>query len=184
MITISQTVNGLLDLAVGGKYFRLLKTSAPVDVRLYKNGQIVTESLAVDQGYYDQPPTGFDRISITSGSVQAVKMAVTDGTGGYDRLTVDIASNSSAPGNVTESAPVAVATAATLIVALDVSRKGLRIYNAGTDTVYLGGAGITTANACVRIAPGQTILENEAPAAAWYGLAASATQEVRVQVLS
>lgn len=185
MRTLEQAIAGnLWDMAVFGSYFRLLKTSQPVDVRLYRNGQMVSEAIAVDQGYFVKMADNFDRASITTPLPQTVKIAVSDGTGGYDRLTVDIASNASQASSVSNAAPVTVGVAATLIVAGDATRKGLRIYNAGSADVWIGGAGITTANGCIKIGPGESLIENEAPAAAWWGISATAGQELRVQVLA
>ena len=79
---------------------------------------------------------------------------------------------------ITNGAPVAVAAAASALVAADASRRGLRVKNVGANAVALGGAGITFASAVIVVQPGETWYESEAAGAAWYctcdaGLASS-----------
>lgn len=78
------------ELAVYGKYFRLMTTVGAVDVQLMSKGRVVEEATNVQAGYYDQPASGFDGVRITSATSQTIQIAVTNGTGGYDRSTGDV----------------------------------------------------------------------------------------------
>lgn len=188
-----------LELAIIGEYFRLLEVPAPVDVRFYRMGRQVGEAFGMDTGFYIRPAGGFDRVAIESATAQDVRLMVLDGTGGYDHFNVDITSALAAlqvdivgqaemsvkqGATISDPAAVSVGTAATLIAAASATRKCLRLYNAGAVDVYLGGAGVTTAAGALKIAPGQLWLENDAAPAAWYGIAGTAGQSVRVQEVS
>lgn len=180
-------------------YFRLLATTAPVRVTLLRaaasTGEVATD---VEAGYYALPEHGFDRIEIYSAAAQTVKFAVTSGRGGYDRTvgSVDVINTpnvnvvntpnvkSVLATTITDTAAVSVGVAATALVAADATRRGLRVRNNGTADVFLGGAGVTTANGCIRLVPGALWVEDEAPGAAWFGISGTAGQDVRVQVLT
>jgi hypothetical protein len=82
---------------------------------------------------------------------------------------------------LTAPAAVSVGVAATALVAADATRRSVRFFNAGTVAVYLGPAGVTTANGAVMINPQQLWIETEAAAAAWYGISGTAGQSVRIQ---
>ena len=66
----------------------------------------------------------------------------------------------------------------TQIAAVNSSRKAVTLFNNGTDTVYLGPAGVTAA-AGMPLAAGAYVAFTETTAAI-YGIAASGTQEIRV----
>lgn len=234
MQTLSQTLNTgqSWPLHIAGRYFRLLAAAASVDVLFYQGGREVYAASQVDAGFWAMPDGGFDRFDVvcTAGGPQSVKLAVSNGEGGYDVATVSIGGTvevSNDAGNplpvngtvevtndvgnplpvngtvevtndvgnplpvqecdaatITDAAPVSVGTAATLLCAAAASRRGVRLTNAGTDVVYLGSSGVTTANGAISIAPGQTYFEDRAAAAAWYGISATAGQSVRVQTIA
>jgi hypothetical protein len=91
-------------------------------------------------------------------------------------------------GTVTDIAPVAVddgTVTVKQIVAADVTRRGLRLRNAGLNPFALVSATGTYANAAVIIQPGEIWNENEAPGAAWYGICAAGTvSTVAIQKIS
>lgn len=166
-----------------GSYFRLLTTSGAVDVKFLRQNMSVGDSASqVEAGYYAIPEGGFDAVELTSATAQTVKFAVTRGRGGYDRVIGDVTTILAT--TVTNTAGVSVGAAATALVAAATARRGLRFYNAGTADVWLGGAGVTTANGCIKIGPGQTWIEDDAPGAAWYGVSGTAGQNVRIQELT
>jgi hypothetical protein len=80
---------------------------------------------------------------------------------------------------------VTVATTATSLAAPDPLRRRILIHNPNSTTVYVGGAGVTTAN-------GHPLLQNttleivqqhredSVPKQAWYGIVATGTQVLRV----
>lgn len=82
---------------------------------------------------------------------------------------------------LSNSAPVAVGSAAAIAVAAaDSSRRALHLMNRGTAVVYLGGAGVTAANAAIELQPGEEWREEVAAAAAWYAITASGASSVTV----
>lgn len=179
MRTISNTFAGAgsWQNAIPGRYFRILASGQPVDVNLYQRGIVVYQAEQVDVGFYSLPEGGFDRFEVVSAGAQTVKVAISNGQGGYDATNVTMLLASS----IVDSAPVSVGVAATLLAAANSSRKGLRFYNDGAFDVYLGGSGVTVANGVIRLAPGATYIEDDAAPAAWYGISGTAAQSVRVQ---
>lgn len=161
----------------------LLETAAPVDVEFYNQGARVAQAGQVEQGYYSDNTAAFDRIVITTATPQTLKIAISDGRGGYNRLAGTVSATIVKALAVSELAPVSVGVAATLVAAANANRRGLRLYNGGTVTVLLGGSGVSLANGVIQVAPGQTWVEDDAPAAAWYGISGTAGQSMRVQEL-
>lgn len=181
MRTIKQTITagGTWTFAIPGRYFRILDSSTPVDVNFYQKGSIVAQAEAVDIGYYSIPVNGFDRIDVISAAAQTVKVAVSDGNGGYDSTLLK--SSVVMASTIVDNAPVTVGVAAVALTTADSTRKGLRVYNAGTADIYIGGSGVTTANGTIKIPAGALWTESEAAPAAWYGISGTAGQSVRVQ---
>jgi len=189
--TLSQALGAgqVWQLQTGGDYFRLISAPSSVNVDFYRGGAKVSQAVGMDTGFYCQPEGGFDRVDITSPVAQTVKIMILDGDGGYDHFNVDLTSSLAnlaiaQAATVSDSAPVVVGVAATALVAANSARKGLRFTNAGTVPVYLGGVGVTVASGAIKIEAGQTWLENEAAPAAWYGIAGTAAQSIKIQELS
>lgn len=84
---------------------------------------------------------------------------------------------------ITDFVPVAAGTIAAVLVG-DPSQKRLRIRNAhGSAVVCLGGAGVTLANAAVRLQPGDVWVEDDAPGATWYAISDTDNATVQIQGL-
>ncbi|WP_155845391.1 hypothetical protein [Chitinilyticum aquatile] len=171
--------------AMQGRYFRLLDVSGAVDVRIFQGGRIVEEAVQVETGFYTIPEGGFDRVELVSASTQNVKFAVTNGSGGYDRAVGSIsiagAIKLSTDQSIGHFPEATINTgAAQQIAAGDAGRRGLRIYNAGGTTLYIGGAGVTAANAVMQIGPGGYIDETQVPTCAWYATSDVAGGKCRV----
>lgn len=172
-------------LQTGGDYFRLVSCPDPVDVKFFRAGQEVASATQMDTGFYLKPAGGFDRIDIQSATAQTIKIMVLVGDGGYDRFNVDFsgaATISVKQGTTINDLPaVNIGIAATAIVAADATRKALRMKNAGTADIYIGSAAVTVAAAAIKIAPGETWIEDQAAPAAWYGISGVAAQSLRIQ---
>lgn len=78
-------------------------------------------------------------------------------------------------------AAVSVGSVATLLVPSSAQRKALRFQNNGVFSVYIGGAGVTSANG-LELLPGTVWSEDDGAAAAWYGVCI-ATCVVNIQEL-
>ncbi|MCM2564823.1 hypothetical protein [Janthinobacterium kumbetense] len=84
---------------------------------------------------------------------------------------------------IVDAAPVAVGLAATAISS-DAAYKRLVIRNdSALAVIALGGAGVTMANAVFFLEPGDVFIENDAPGAAWFGLADVSGGIVQIQGL-
>lgn len=71
----------------------------------------------------------------------------------------------------TDISPVTVGTGSTVLVAANASRKGLRVYNAGTGKLaIIAATGTTFANAALVLNPGDSWNETDAPQAAWWAI--------------
>ncbi len=193
MRTISETfaINETKAFSIPGSYFRLLSTVGPVSVSFFRGGaNLGDNALAVESGFFALPDGGFDRVDVTSPTAQTVKFALTRGRGGYDRTVGDVQILNTANvktvlgTTITNTAAVTVGVAETALVAADPARRGLRVLNNGTADVWLGGAGVTTVNGCIKLAPGDLWSEDDAPGAAWFGISGAAGQNVRVQVIA
>jgi hypothetical protein len=68
-----------------GRYFRLVSTSAPLVVNLYKNNAIAYDADNVEGGFWAVPEGGFDAFELVSAGVQTVYVGVSLGNAGYDR---------------------------------------------------------------------------------------------------
>lgn len=73
---------------------------------------------------------------------------------------------------------VTVTDSATLIIAARTGRKALIILNNSAGDVYIGGTGVTTTNG-FKLTTGQSF-SDYATGAAWYGIVASSTANMRV----
>lgn len=193
MRTLSEVFIGgeVKGLTIPGTYFRLLATSGPVDVVFYRGNAKVDEGATqVEAGYYSIPERGFDRVDIKSATAQTVKFAITRGRGGYDRTIGSVDVLSLPPVDIKYGAVindmvgVTVGVTATALITADATRRALRVLNNGTADIYLGGAGVTTANGCIKLVPGALWVEDDAPGAAWYAISGTAGQNVRVQALT
>lgn len=199
MRTITQAFPGAAtwQLAISGRYFRLMDSIGTVDVNFFRGGQLVYDAHNVPAGFWVIPEKGFDRIDIIVPAANTVTVGISNGEGGFEGSTATIVGvvsvAFSAPqhvvvdnlvsATVTEAGSIATGAAAVEIAAAAATRKGLRIYNDGATDVYLGGAGVTLANGVIKIAPGELWIETEASRASWWAISAIAGS-VRVQALT
>jgi len=164
----------------GGRYFRLMGTTSAVDVNFYKDNQKLDESaVGVEAGYYAIPKDGFDYCRITSAAAQTVKAAITRGTGGYDRTVGDVNATPVLATTIV-TADKTIGTSATLIDAGSSGRQSVTMYNAGSNPIYVGPSGVTTANGFL-IPVGQSFTADK-NTAALYGIVAAGTESLRIFV--
>lgn len=163
-----------------GSYLRVISGTGPMDILMMAGGRMLAEAGAVVAGF-GMKVEDFNYISITSATAQTVYIAVSEFQIDYVPTSL-IVSFVQASG-ITDAAPVSVGVAATALVAADANRKGVRFYNAGTATVYIGSSAVTTANGAIRLDPGAVWVETDAAPAAWYGISGTAAQSVRVQTV-
>ena len=184
MRTLSQIVypNQSFLLQGTGRYCRLMESVGPVNLRVIRQGRVVYDAQAVEAGFYTMPDGGFDAVEVmTLAGPQLVKVAISDGDGGYDRYTGTV--NLATATAIANTGAVQIGVASTLLVPANAKRRGIRFLNSGTTIVYLGGVGVDLVNGCLKISPGEMLLESEAPSAAWYGVSEGGAGIVKVQEL-
>ena len=165
-----------------GSYFRLMESVEPVHVRVYRQNRVVYSAVSIEAGFYTAPDGGFDAVEIiASNNPQRVKVAVSDGTGGYDRYTGTV--NLAQATSVVNTGAMPVGVVATPLVTADGKRRGIRFLNSGATVLYLGGAGVDLVNGCLKLNPGDLHFEGDAPAAAWFAVSDGGQGAVKVQEL-
>jgi hypothetical protein len=155
----------------GGRYFRLMKASAEVDVEFFADdGSSLGKAEGVLAGFAvsfqpreigrESSLISFASCKITSATAQTIQAAISRQRVEYDRLSGSIDAEI-IPGTTFNSvADVALAAAATtLILAANADRKEAIISNllANASTMRIGDAGAAAANG-IPLAPGETIV--------------------------
>lgn len=167
MRTLSQTFGaaGIWPLQIAGRYLRIIDAPNSVDVDFFDaGGKMIAEAQAVGAGYYAMPAGGFARVDIITGSAQTIKIALSDGEGGYDVVAVVGSVNATIINSPTvslgqgafTSVQGTVTNASTTLKAANAARKYLAIQNndaAGIIYVNLAGATATALNG-LKIMPG------------------------------
>lgn len=157
MQTYSQSITGgqFVRMNTPGTFFRLLSSSAPVDVRFYRNGAEVASASGMEAGYAEDFTEAFDAIEIATASTQTPKWAVRlGGSIRYDRMAgiVDV---SNVGGDFTNT-PETVTNADSQMLPANAARRYLLIQNkdgAGSIFIKFGAGAATVANG-LRIGPG------------------------------
>lgn len=179
--------NGVWIMAEPGRHFRLIEVGAGqyVNVTLFRNGLSVYEAEGVESGFWAEPDGGFDRWQITSQYMQPVKVAITAGRGGYDR----VAQNVNVQGQIalkqvsklTTLPVMLIGSKPVKVVEADSSRGLLRFYNGSLEDIYLGGdAAVTIDNSPMRLPPGALLSESDAACAAWWAVAQFDDKPLRI----
>lgn len=184
------TAGQIKRIQVYASYFRLMEISAGMraTVRILKMGATRTEAVNVDAGYSFKASEFFDSVEIECTSACTVVFAVSDGEGTYDRVAGEVSILGTVPvsavkaTNLSTPAQVTVGTTVTALTALNGDNVAIYFYADATNTedVCLGNGGVTTANAVIRLKPGDVYIEDVVSGAPWYGIAAAAGQKVNV----
>lgn len=154
-----------------GNYLRIMKASAPVDVRLYRGGRVLAIAEQVNASFYAKPEGGFDAVELVSATAQTVKIGIADGEGGENVLsgTVSIQNNNGALSNTQKT----VTNASAQLLAANANRRYLLIQNkdtAGKVYVNLGGAAATVGNGLLIPPGGSYVAEIFAPTGAIFAI--------------
>lgn len=144
-----------------GQQFRLTQQSGCWFVRSYDGTSAIAGIVIIGSGeFYDSNTKNTFKFDSTSGAVPVQN----------EKLTTFV-----------HQAAVSVGVAATALVS-DATLKRLYIRNGhATAVVYIGGAGVTTANGAIKLGPGDTWIEEDAAGAAWYAISDTAATNVLVQ---
>lgn len=178
-----------------GSYFRLMEITYPevADIKILRMGATKTEAQQVDAGYSYKSPENFDGIEITCTNPCTVKFAVSDGSGTYDRTVGSVAISGGV--NITGGsvdvvkgkmlnmlAPVSVGTSlVTGCSALNGTKSVyFRASEANSAEICIGASGVTTANAVIRLKPGDFYVDEISAEAGWYAISSAAGQILQV----
>lgn len=156
MQTIEQTLQAGVEVPfhAPGTFFRLLSTSAPLDVVFYRDGKEIARASAMEAGYAETMPEGFDKLTIKSATVQTAKFIFRQGgTVGYDRMAGEVTLS----GGDFANAEKTVTNADGQLIAANAARKYLLIQNNGAGSIFIKfGAGAATLTNGVKVSPGNS----------------------------
>jgi hypothetical protein len=193
-MTKNETFSGRREFPIAGHYFELLSTVSVVDLEFFdSDGRMIANELQVEEGYFvdRRGVRPFARFAIVTGASEAVKFLVTDGFSGQRSALADVTDRAArllgiatidTADTLTNPAAVTVGVAEVAVLAAAAARK-LAVFHAplaNTGDIYLGPTGVTTLIGALKLAPGDTYIEDIAAAAAWFGIATAAAQSLRV----
>lgn len=167
-------------VSVMGYYLTLLEAAAPVNLDVELVGKAGTPEVGtgVREGYGENFPEMFNSITLNSAVNQTIKVGYGMGMIKMDRSTI-ISKQATSQADV---APATVGAGAASVLAGSATRQRI-IFTADTANggdIYLGGSGVTTVNSAIKLAAGESWIEERAAGAAWYAIASAAGQTLRI----
>lgn len=174
----------------GGRLFVLISTGAApsLGVTLWRNTYPLEEITQATRGFKARTadPAGFSYVDLVAPVDCQVSFVISDGAVDFDFVsgsTVTVGNTLGNPVPVTavtvSDAPavsasngvaVACSDVAAVVVAANANRRELRLANIGADQVAIGAAGITWANRCIVLNPGDLWVETRGANLAWSGI--------------
>ncbi len=179
-MTRTETFSGLKEFLITCHYFELLETLNPVDVTLFgENDRVIQADKQVEAGYFEDR-RGVDpirRIEITTSGSEAIKFLCSDGLAGTRRAFVRQAQARAIalPGSAT------VGTSEGQVLASALRAKVVFLSDPGnSDNIALGPSGVTISNSPILLSPGDMWIEEVSASAAWYAIAGTGSQTLRI----
>lgn len=84
-------------------FFFIVDATYPIDISFFQNGALIEPAEGVDTGFYSRPAGGFSSFIIESAVSQTVKIATSNGSGGYNKSLVSTLDGSRAQTLANES---------------------------------------------------------------------------------
>lgn len=174
LLTVSIQAGSTVEFVDLGDFFRVLAAQAPVDLRFFRNGQVMEDALGVGAGYAERfAGKTFDRFSIHSANAQDVQFV--------SRLGGDVRFDAPPTGNVNVTntagafaqAQKTVTNASAQVLAAKPTRRYLLIQNnamSGDVFVTLDGSAATAAHGIKIAAGGALELANFCPTGAVFAI--------------
>ncbi|AMC34233.1 hypothetical protein [Janthinobacterium sp. B9-8] len=186
MQTMSQVFQaaGTWNINYLGRYFRLLDTSGgPVTIQFFRQNRAVSEAKDVLGGYWLKvDDEQFDRVDIITDAAGRVEIAMSnDSSGGYDRISGKVDSRLTPALSVLNKPMLLVGVAESVVIGQNINRASLRLFNASTANIWIGGAGLSLTDAAIKLAPGELWVEETAAGAAWVAIADAANAPLKIQ---
>lgn len=160
-------------------FFQLEACTVPVNIRFMDNGKVVAEAEAVEEGFYCKLDA-WNRVEITSPVQQIIKVILSDGEAGSNRLSGRVRNLPQTADVIVNRAALDVKVSATVAMA-NSARTLLRVLNAGAGFVALGAPGLRYSDAVIILAPGDMWQEAAAPGAEWVAVAKDAETVLKIQ---
>lgn len=179
----------ILDLSLGAgvgasygiraAFFRVRSASG----ELWLRGEGFEAPLTVGQSLTLKAPVTAFWVENRTGATVTADLIVADEGEEYDDSSIagSVTATLTQALTVSNLGAVSVGTTAVLLCSADSARKGVRFAVTGQQ-VFIGGAGVTTATG-IPVSVGSVWIEDDAAAAAWYGIAAAAGGNVVVQAV-
>lgn len=170
-------------LTVNGNFFALIDAAGAVDldfqyVGTAGTGGFTENSKGMVSGYSEIFPGQLTQVVMTSAVTQSVRYGCGNGTARFDKSTIITKQATSQ----TDTAPATVGVAAGVVLAGSATRQRI-IFTAdaaNAGDIYLGGSGVTVANSAIKLAAGESWIEERVSGAAWYAIASAAAQVLRI----
>jgi hypothetical protein len=151
-----------VDIAAMGDYVRVI--SAYADFSITPVGQSRLDGLK--QGLGVTLERQFDKITLVSQSTQTIELMIGLGRVDDNRVTIAGATDTASKGQNVRSAAYVITSVSSEILPLNAERRSLILMNNDTsNSVWVGGAGVTSGTG-LKVSGGQSlVLDNSAPAA-------------------
>lgn len=166
-------------IAAQETFFQLVECPAPVTVRFMDGGRVVAESEGVEEGFYCKL-AAWNRVEITSPVQQIIKVILSDGEAGSNRLAGRVRNLPQTADMVINRGAVAVSSVTSIAVA-NSSRSVLRVLNTGPGYVALGAPGLAYSDGVILLAAGDMWQEAAAPGAEWAAVAKDVECVLKIQ---
>lgn len=185
MQTISQILlaNQPWVLNVPNNFLQLVTAPAALDIRFMSGGRVQSNAEGVQEGFYCKLD-GFDRIELISQVDQLVKIILSDGSAGSNRIAGEVSATVRGAATVLNKPMISdIGAAEKVVCTARADRIGLRALNSGITNVALLASGGSYTDAVIVLAPGEMWIEELGPAAAWVAISDAAGGVLKVQEL-
>lgn len=153
-----------------GRFFKLIKTAAALDVTFERRGSPVGEvALQVEAGYtrfpgnWANPKQGvFDTVVLSSASAQTVTVALSNEAGDYDRFAAVVQLEQ--PSTITTGTD-STSSGTVNILPADLTRTGAILKNVGTVNIRVGGT--IGATRGIPLKPGESVFLDSTALISW-----------------
>lgn len=184
MATIKQTLQAgnTHKLPCNGYFFQLLASSANVDINFIVSGATpqAEKHEDISAGFWFKSPVLLTFVEVTSTVSQEISYVYSLGQTGYDRSqTLSKLLQGSV---ITNRNPVTVGTSQVQATTANSERTRLIFTadNANSGVIYLGGAGVTSANSTLALSAGETFIDETSSIAEYWTIASSASQVLKI----
>lgn len=183
MATVKQVLSAGIRhvLPCNGYFFQLLAASAPISINFRVAGSSQPdqhERIPIGFWYESRQPLTF--VEVESTIDQEIEYLYAIGRTGVDHSeTITTLSQATV---ITDSDPETVGIVSDQVLAANPGRRRaiFRADDSNTGMIYLGGAGVTPANAAIILTAGDTYIEDSAAPAEFYAVASMADQVLRL----